>query len=131
LILSIKKFRIRELAEQAAINMARTCYEDKKIVVIVDVMAEGLDKNQDQATKERCAEVVGEIGLPTSKLLAATDALLRDTREEQNVRVKLCETLEALKWPNESSQAFAAEIGPERMLERAKANGLLVPMPRY
>jgi hypothetical protein len=23
------------------------------------------------------------------------------------------------------------EIGPERMLERAKANGLLVPMPHY
>ncbi len=135
--------RIRDYATESLFNMASTCYDEDKKKAIINVMAEGLSKHQDPATKERAAEVVGQIGLATPTLLTAVNELLKNPGEKPVVLVKVCTAIGSLRWVDSSPRIPPVQISTLRgSLEsvgqdtkqpegvRYECNGALQKLPR-
>jgi hypothetical protein len=106
---------VRDYAEQGVINMANTCYDKtSKIPLIMDVMAEGLGKERDDATKERAADVVDRIGWPNANWINAAIPLLNNGTEQLDIRIKVCTAIGDLHWDDASGSDLAPHISSLR-----------------
>jgi hypothetical protein len=90
--------RIRDYAGEGIVNMASTAYEPKKRNIIMNVVTEGLDRAQDQSTRERAAGVAEQIALPTSAFVNASSTVLTNPDENYAVTAKVCAAVGSLKW---------------------------------
>ena len=105
----------REYAESGVVNMASFSYEpESQLPIIVDALADGLDPNKPQDTKERAAEAAGRIGFPTSHLVQSATKLLEASANEGDVAKEVCISLKSLRWTASSRQSVGDQIAALR-----------------
>lgn len=105
----------REYAESGVVNMASFSYEpERQLPIIVDALADGLDPNKPQDTKERAAEAAGRIGFPTLHLVQSATRLLEVPDNEGDVVKEVCLAVKSLRWTASSRNTVVGQIAALR-----------------